>query len=466
MPVVKSLLVVWMAGVITRKMNIAYVQSGGPTAVINRTMLGVRVAVLCQRVNRIFGAVNGPKGLIEDRFIDLGSSFTKSYFYGVASAPGQALGSFRKEPTEEECEKIVGNFRSHDIHGLLYNGGDDSAQSLAQIKAHADKTGYELLVSHLPKTVDNDLPFNDFTPGFPSAARYLASMAQNHDCDNRSLPGVYVGVTMGKNAGFLVASTALARDPRYEDSAPHLIYMPEVMFDENKFVNDVAAVVDRFGRCVVAVSEGIGKLVGGKFTELVVALGKSLGSDGFGGAALSGTTSLGDALVNILKEGLPEGTRVRQGTFGYEQRVCAQLVSGVDKDAAESVGRYGVMTMLGERLTSCSIIGMDMEQVTPGGRESGSIIIVPRAMDDLVSGRETGPHDPTFSVARLEDVAPDKEKAKALGLSVKRTMPPEFIAPNGVDVTPAFLNYARPLVGELQQYERLDLTNLIGPDEK
>jgi len=453
-----------MVGVITGRMNIAYAQSGGPTAVINRTMMGVvDAALMSGRANHIFAAKHGPKGLIENRFVDL-AGITGFQRENVANAPGQALGSYRKEPTDEEAATIVCNLQRHDIRALLYNGGDDSARAAAIIQAAAASSRYELLVFHVPKTIDADLLANDHTPGYPSAARFLATAMSWIDCDNRSLPGVYIAVTMGKNAGFLVASTALARNPEYEDSSPHLIYMPERLFDEEQFVHDVKRVYGQFGRCVVAVSEGIGKLVDGKFTELVVALGKSLGGDGFGGLTLSGTISLADALVGIVKEGI-EGVRVRGGTFGYEQRVAAGAVSPIDRVEAYDVGRYGVYAAGladggSKNIGSCGVSWPDWTSLSGRTTEGGSVVIVQRPMNELVNGTPEQ-YSATLNLVPLDVVAPPKAK----GLPLKKFMPPEFISPNGTDVTPAFFKYAGPLVGDIERFGRLELPE-VGPDEK
>jgi 6-phosphofructokinase len=230
-------------------------QGGGPTAVINQSMVG---AVLESRkfrsVELIYGAVHGVRGILDEDFYDLTQETTHNLEM-VANTPSSALGSTRDKPDLKYCQEIFKVLRAHEIGYFFYTGGNDSSDTVRIVNDEARKAGYDLRCIHIPKTIDNDLVENDHTPGFPSAARYVAQAFMGINLDNAALPGIYIGVVMGRHAGFLTAASALGK--KFSDDGPHLIYMPERPFEIDEFLRDVKQVYDRLGRCIVAVSEGI-----------------------------------------------------------------------------------------------------------------------------------------------------------------------------------------------------------------
>jgi 6-phosphofructokinase len=228
-------------------------QGGGPTAVINQSLVGVVLeARKFAQVSRIYGAIHGVEGIVDEHFIDLTRETTHNLEL-VAETPASALLSTRVKPDADYCSRMFDVLRRHEIHYFFYIGGNDSSDTLRIVNSQAEAAGYPLRCVHIPKTVDNDLVENDHTPGFPSAARFVSSAFQGINLDNRALKGVYIGVVMGRHAGFLTASSSLAR--KYVDEGPHLVYVPERVFDAERFLADVDDVMSRHGRCIVAVSE-------------------------------------------------------------------------------------------------------------------------------------------------------------------------------------------------------------------
>jgi 6-phosphofructokinase 1 len=405
-------------------------QSGGPTAVINQSLAGVVEGLKAGlassgKVKRIFGTRHGVRGLVKpasDGLLDL-TGIDKSKLEAVARAPSAALGSTRDKPDEAYCEKILDGCRRNDIRYFFYIGGNDSADTCRIVSEKAAQAGYELRCFHVPKTIDNDLLENDHTPGFPSAARYVALALMGDALDNASLGGIKINVIMGRNAGFLTAAAALARGAASNGAAPqdrpapHLIYLPEVPFSTDVFLADVEAVYSKLGRCQIAASEGIRDEAG---QEIAPKLMRSGEVDAHGNVQLSGSGALGDGLADLVKTGLtPKGgkaPRVRADTFGYIQR-CWPEPSPVDTQEARAVGRYAA-------------------ELAAKGDASASVIIVRTS---------NAPDAYRGECARAE-----------LSKVARRTrhVPPEFIAgPN--DVSAAFDAYCRPLVGVLPKFERL-----------
>ena len=230
-------------------------QGGGPTAVINQSLVGVVLeARRFGAVERIYGARHGVRGIVNEDFVDL-TRETSHNLELVAATPGSALGSTRDKPDLKYCRQIFEVLRAHGIGHFFYIGGNDSSDTVRIVSEQAAAAGYPLRCIHIPKTIDNDLVANDHTPGFPSAARFVAQAFAGANLDNAALPGVYVAVVMGRHAGFLTAASALGK--KFPDDGPHLIYLPERDFVLDKFLADVKATHERHGRCVVAVSEGI-----------------------------------------------------------------------------------------------------------------------------------------------------------------------------------------------------------------
>ncbi|HPP11903.1 MAG TPA: diphosphate--fructose-6-phosphate 1-phosphotransferase, partial [bacterium] len=272
----------------TLKGNMLIAQSGGPTVVINQSLVG---AVLEAKehacIQGIYGALNGIKGVLKENFVNLRRE-TVATLEAVARTPSSALGTVRQKPTEEECNQIFSILMRYNIRYFFYIGGNDSAETTLILNENARKVNYEFRCFHIPKTIDNDLRENDHTPGYGSAARFVALAIMGDNLDNRALPGVKIDVFMGRNAGFLTAASALAR--QYGDDGPHLIYLPEKPFSPEKFVSDVQEVYGRLGRCLVAVSEGI---CDEQKTPILVKLIGKEDPDPFNNPQLSGTGALG-----------------------------------------------------------------------------------------------------------------------------------------------------------------------------
>ncbi|HEY8241373.1 MAG TPA: diphosphate--fructose-6-phosphate 1-phosphotransferase, partial [Kiritimatiellia bacterium] len=200
--------------------NMIIAQSGGPTVVINQSLVGaVLEAKKHKAIRKIYGSLHGLKGILEEDFCDLGKE-SKANLEIVARTPSSALGSVRKKPTPEDCQKVFAVLKKYDIRYFFYIGGNDSAETTHIINEAAIQGGYEMKCFHICKTIDNDLRENDHTPGFGSAAKFVAQAFMGDNLDNRSLPGIKINVIMGRHAGFLTAASALAR--AYPDDGPHL----------------------------------------------------------------------------------------------------------------------------------------------------------------------------------------------------------------------------------------------------
>ena len=307
-------------------------QGGGPTAVINQSLVG---AVLETRkfpqVTKVYGALYGVSGIINEDFVDLTQETTNN-LEKVANTPSSALFSTRDKPDDKYCAEMFKVMMAHDIRYFFYIGGNDSADTVRIINQKANESGYELRSIHIPKTIDNDLLVNDHSPGFGSAAKFVAQSFMGINLDVSALPGVYIGVVMGRNAGFLAAASSMAK--KYPDDGPHLIYMPERAFKIEEFLSDVKNIYEKHGKCVIAVSEGI---VDEDGILIATKLNKSVEIDNHGNIQLSGNGALGDMLAKIIKEKL-DIERVRTDTFGYLQRSFMGCVSDVDQAEAREVG--------------------------------------------------------------------------------------------------------------------------------
>lgn len=224
-------------------------------------------------------------------------------------------------------------FKRYDVRYVFYIGGNDSAETAHILSEIAGQSSYDLRLFHVPKTIDNDLRVTDHCPGYGSAARYVACSFLGDNVDVRSLPGVKLNVVMGRNAGWLTAASALAR--QFTDDGPHLIYVPETNFSVDGFVADVERVQRELGRCIVAISEGVHDAAGKLIAE-------SKEVDSHGNLQLSGSGALGDRLSQVLKARLGAKLRVRADTFGYAQRSYFGAASAVDAMEAREMGRVAV----------------------------------------------------------------------------------------------------------------------------
>jgi ATP-dependent phosphofructokinase / diphosphate-dependent phosphofructokinase len=324
-------------------------QSGGPTAVINQSLVGVIEAVRQSRhIGNLLGARHGMRGIVSEDFIPL-NDVPDDLLQRIAKTPAAALGSTRDKPDQEYCERIFKSFAKNDIQYFFYIGGNDSADTARIMNTLAEQADYPLQVFHIPKTIDNDLRVHDHTPGYPSAARFVAHAIMGDDFDNRSLPGIKVDVIMGRNAGYLTAASVLAR--RRDDDGPHLIYVPEAPVSQDKLLSDVETCYRKHGRCLIACSEGITDHDGKTWYEH---LAEHQEHDMHGNIQLSGSGAIGDYLAEIIRRRLtPAGgkpPRVRADTFGYIQRSFPGCISEVDAREAREVGRMAVKFSEQERV--------------------------------------------------------------------------------------------------------------------
>lgn len=385
-------------------------QSGGPTAVINQSLVGCIEGLRgCDAIGRIYGAHHAVRGIVENDLLDL-TGIPSDRLERIARTPSSALGSSRDKPDEAACQKICESFERHGIRYFFYIGGNDSSDTCRIVNEVAKRRGYTLRAFHVPKTIDNDLVENDHTPGFGSAARFVACALMGDSLDNRALPGIKVDVIMGRHAGWLTAASALARSR--EGDGPHLIYVPEVAFDLDRFVADVDRVHSRLGRCMIAVSEGIHDAEG---TPIAVRLASDAERDAHGNVQLSGTGALGDFLAQRIKDRLGKKLRVRADTFGYLQRSFAGCASEVDRVEARAAGRRAA-------------------ELAIEGCEEGSIAI--RRVGD-------SPYAVSYDRVGLGAVA-----------ARTRTLPSEYLVGEN-DIADSFRDYALPLTGGLPEIEQL-----------
>ena len=391
------------------KANAVVGQSGGPTGVINASLVGV-IEEACRHteIEHLYGAVHAVNGIINEQFVDL-KSLSAQVLEDVAASPSAALGSSRDKPDKAYCERIFKVFQKRNVRYFYYIGGNDSANTAHIINEMAAEVGYDLRAFHIPKTVDNDLLVTDHCPGYGTAAVFVANALTGDDLDSRALPGIKIDVIMGRDAGFLTAATALGK--QREDDGPHLIYVPERPVTMERFVSDVEAVYRDLGRCVVAVSEGIKYVDGVTWAKKLAA---NTEVDAHGNIQLSGG-SLAEFLSGKIKEGM-DVKRVRADTFGYLQRSFAGLQSPVDVVEARCCGSEAVKSSM--------------------NFHSGSI-----AMKRVGEGKD---YAVEYFRTELCNVA---EKTKSL--------PDAYINEQGNGVTDAFIQYALPLTGGLTRTEFL-----------
>ena len=384
-------------------------QSGGPTAVINKSLVGFIKEALKADFKEILGAKHGLQGMLNEDFVDL-SKLNESQLYGIGRTPAAALGSVRKKPTEKDIEKLVSIFEKENIRNFYYIGGNDSAETAYLVAEGARSSGYEMKAFHIPKTIDNDLLETDHSPGYGSAARFVAHAFQGDDADTRSLKGIKINILMGRHAGWLTAASTLGKAT--EEDGPHLVYVPEKIFDIESFKKEVKEVYDSLGRCLVAVSEGVHNENGEYFLQTYAnETGSGLAGkkDSHGNIQLSGSGALGDTLVNIISENI-EGARVRADTFGYLQRSFLADVSEVDAEEAERVGQHAV--------------------VASKEKDSGSVILKRQLSEEYYCEVDT---------VELNKVAKNT-----------KNMPKEFLDDKKPYVTNDFFEYAMPLTGGIE----------------
>ncbi|MBL7215123.1 MAG: 6-phosphofructokinase [Phycisphaerae bacterium] len=390
--------------------NAVVSQSGGPTGVINASLVGViEEACKHKEIDNLYGGVHAVAGIVKEHFVDL-KKISLETLEKVADSPSSALGSSRDKPDEAYCQRILDVFKKRDIRYFYYIGGNDSANTCYIVNSMAEKAGYDLRAFHVPKTVDNDLLVTDHCPGFGTAGKFVACALMGDDLDNRALPGVKIDVIMGRHAGFLTGAAALAK--QRQDDGPHLIYIPERPVSMDKFLGDIEAMYKKHGRCVIAVSEGI---CDDDHVTWAEKLAETAERDAHGNVQLSGTGALADFLAGQIK-GKLKIKRVRADTFGYLQRSFAGLQSETDVVEARECGRLAVLYSM--------------------KADNGSV-----AMKRTGNGAKYGVE---YFRTDLCNVA---EKTKAV--------PDEYINADGNGMTDAFIEYAKPLVGTLPETEFL-----------
>ena len=380
--------------------NLVIAQSGGPTAVINASLAGVmRSALASSRIGGVYGAIGGTQGILNEELIDLGHESARTLEL-LRQTPGAALGTSRLRLKEEYVERLFAVLAMHDIRYLCLIGGNDSMDTAHRITDFATERGYELHVVGVPKTVDNDLAHTDHCPGYGSAARFVAATMRDTGIDSRSgklSTPVKIVEIMGRHAGWLTAAAALAR-AGVPDGAPHLIYVPERPVSLDEFIADIDTAYRERGYVVAALSEGV-RTPNGEFLGLTDAT-----VDAFGHQQLGGVSAI---LAQEVSRKL--GLKARFEKPDTMQRSSAALVSYVDRAEAFMVGQEAVRAI--------------------EAGETGKMITLDR--DD---GPEYRCH------AGLVDV---RQVAGA-----EKRLPDKYLAADGRDVTPAFIDYACPLIGE------------------
>ena len=391
------------------KGNLAIGQSGGPTVAINSSLCGViHEALAHEEIGDIYGMFRGIQGLLKDQFIDLRTQSADT-IEGLRRTPSSALGTGRYKVTPNDYGRILEVLKARNIRYLNYIGGNDSADTSLQIHKLAADADYELYVIAVPKTVDNDLRVTDHCPGYPSAARFVATAIRDTGRDTEAMgpaSPVKIMEIMGRNAGWLTAAAALAREE--EGDPPHLVYVPEQPVSVEQLIEDVKRCYEEREHVVIALSEGAheapGKSLGEEYAPKEV--------DAFGHRMKGGVS---DFVAALLRGRL--GFKVRLDKPNYLQRSMMTCASPVDLDEAYRVGRRAVKEAVGRRA-------------------EGMVTLI----------RDPGPeYHCSVGVASLEDIA-NKEKR----------LPPEFMNAVGNSPTRAFLSYARPLIGgPLPPYVRL-----------
>lgn len=383
-------------------------QSGGPSAAINATVAGVvERCMTSDKVDRIYGAVNGIKGVLSGNYVDLTEILSSpEQLRLLCSTPAAALGSCRlklNNADEGQLGQIVDALLSREIGYFVYIGGNDSMDTVYQLSAYIKKHNIQgLSVMGAPKTIDNDLPMTDHCPGFGSAAKYIAATFAEivRDCEVYDIPAVTIVEVMGRNAGWLTAASALSRENG--GTGPQLIYLCERAFDTEQFIRDVKDCLAKRNAVVVAVSEGLKNADGSYLSE-----SKGRGVDVFGHAALSGTAKV---LEGLVKEKI--GCKVRSIELNLMQRCASHLASA--NDLSES-------KMLGMTAADRALNGV-----------SGEMAIVERL--------SSAPYRVRYGTTDI-----------ALVANLEKKVPDSCIHPQGNDVTEQMLEYLRPLVhGEVQ----------------
>ena len=388
------------------KKNLIVGQSGGPTAVINSSLYGVVSEGIAHsdEIGEVYGMVNGIEGFLEDRILNFREALPGEQLDYLKHTPGAYLGSCRYKLPESLEDPVYPllfqKFEEMNIGWFFYIGGNDSMDTVSKLSRYAAKTGSSIRVIGEPKTIDNDLVHTDHTPGYGSAAKYVASTVREITLDASvyEKKSVTIIEIMGRHAGWLTAASALAR--KYKGDNPFFIYLPESAFDTEKFLKDVESAFEKNCNVVVCVSEGIHDADG----TFICEYDSSVGTDTFGHKMLAGC---GKYLENLVRDRL--GVKARSVELNVSQRCSASLISAADQKEAVSAGRFGVQAAL-------------------NGKTGKMVSFVRRQAEDGSYQMECG----------LEDVN--------LICNEEKEVPAEWITENGSDVSDEFIKYVTPLV--------------------
>ena len=387
------------------KKNLIVGQSGGPTAVINGSLYGVITEAMRHpdEIEGIYGMINGIDGFSIGRIVDMCALCQSNDLTLLRTTPGSFLGSCRYKLPEDLTDPVYPDlfqrFDDYNIGYFLYIGGNDSMDTVSKLSRYAEKIGSDVRFIGVPKTIDNDLVHTDHTPGFGSAAKYVASMVREVAIDASvydNKKSVTIVEIMGRHAGWLTAASALAR--KYDGDNPRLIYLPETAFDQEAFLTKVQEMLEKTPNLVVCISEGIHDKNG----TFVCELAGDIGTDTFGHKMLTGS---GKYLENLVKERI--GVKVRSIELNVCQRCSSEYLSATDLNEAENSGTVGVQAAL--------------------KGETGKMITFVRNRDL--------PYELSYGTADVNEIC-----------NMEKAVPVDWITEDGCDVTEAFIRYARPLI--------------------
>lgn len=384
--------------------NIAVGQSGGPTTVINSSLYGVIKEALDNRhrIGKVYGMINGIEGFIEDRVIDMEEELSMEELELLTHTPAAYLGSCRyklPESMDDSIYRVIfSKFKELNISYFIYIGGNDSMDTVHKLSVYASMTSSQVRIIGVPKTIDNDLILTDHSPGYGSAAKYVATTVRDivMDANVYDTSSVTIVELMGRHAGWITAASVLAR--KYKGDNPVLIYLPEVAFDIKEFVRRVKKELEHKHNIIVCVSEGI-KDENGTF---ICEYASEAGVDNFGHKMLTGC---GKYLENIIKQEL--GVKVRSIELNVNQRCKAALASLTDINEAIMAGRYGVRACLAGK--------------------TGKMVAFERTEENGYG---------------VKCVTVDCSEV----CNMEKTVPREWISEDGTDVLQVFIDYVLPLI--------------------
>lgn len=399
------------------KKNIIVGQSGGPTAVINGSLYGVVSEGLKHpgQVGHIYGMINGIEGFLAGHLMDIGALSTTNELELIRTTPGSYLGSCRYKLPENldnpVYARLFEKLEEYNIGYFFYIGGNDSMDTVSKLSRCADKNGSDIKFIGVPKTIDNDLVETDHTPGFGSAAKYVATVVREIVTDATvydNMQSVTIVEIMGRHAGWLAAASILAR--RFEGDNPALVYLPETAFNQDAFIEKVKECLKTTPNLVICISEGINDGNGTFICEYAA----NVATDNFGHKMLTGS---GKYLENLVKEKI--GVKVRSIELNVCQRCSCAHLSRVDLDESVNAGVYAVLTAL--------------------SGETGKMVTFIR--------NKSVPYELSYNTADVNTIC-NKEK----------TVPLEWITKDGSDISDAFIDYVQPLT---QGYVELPTKNGI-----